>query len=91
MLKVLAAHATAIANTSSSIATSQDQKTELERLEGSFAEFIDALEDGGYQQGFLCDSQALETFMYWRFWKHHRIYQDFLSSTKSEVAKSGGR
>ena len=82
VLKVLTAHATAIAK-GPHIATLQDQKTELGIFEASFDDFITALDDGGYQQDFLSDLQAPETVMYWRFWEQYRIYNDFLSSTKS--------
>ncbi|MCJ1344408.1 hypothetical protein MMC31_002611 [Peltigera leucophlebia] len=84
VLKVLTAHATAIANGPSPIgdnATSikkQVQKTELRKLGASFVEFADALEEGGYQQDFLEDVHALETVKYWKFWKQHLIYQDFI-------------
>lgn len=91
MLKVLAAHATAIAKEPSLIATMRDQKTELGILDVLFVKFTAALEDGGYQQDFLSDSMARETITYWRFWDQHGKYKRYLSNKKPKIAKSDGR
>ena len=83
-LRVLAAHATALANDRSpmghyTVKLRDDPQSPIGLLEHAFDSLIDVLEVDGFRRAYRRGSpSAVETMAYRKFWKVHRFYQESL-------------
>ena len=88
MLRLLEAHATALAESPKPIGESgglllrEDRYTPLGQLEASFTKFVDLVNQKSYRSNFQQDPTAPVTLAYWRFWKQHDVYQKSLHEIK---------
>jgi Dioxygenase len=57
-------------------AIKEDPETPVGRLERAFREFVSALEDNAFRQGYLKDETAPETIAYWRFCDEKKRYDN---------------